>query len=203
MSLPSACPDDGDAGIALAPTTSPGLPAPALTASSAAVTFPEVLPEALPEDLPAAPLAGLGPRTRGSRGLDGRCAEPEDVLGHGRRPAPGPARRRTGERPQGRRYWPRTVAPARRCRPRRGNRRRAPVQLRPVGQLGPAGPLPPTGFPGAGRRKPLRGLPRRRQPVAHAADGLQPARLHGVLAEFPPQVADMYLDGAFVGFADV
>src|SRR6478609_3866224 len=56
MSLPSACPDDGDAGIALAPTTSPGLPAPALTASSAAVTLPEVLPEVLPEDLPAAPL---------------------------------------------------------------------------------------------------------------------------------------------------
>jgi len=56
MSLPSACPDDGDAGIALAPTTSPGLPAPALTAFSAAVTFPEVLPEVLPEDLPAAPL---------------------------------------------------------------------------------------------------------------------------------------------------
>ena len=56
MSLPSACPDDGDAGIALAPTTSPGLPAPALTASSASVTLPEVLPEVLPEDLPAAPL---------------------------------------------------------------------------------------------------------------------------------------------------
>jgi|SRR6478735_1962037 len=53
MSLPSACPDDGDAGIALAPTTSPGLPAPALTASSAAAAFPEVLPEDLP---PAAPL---------------------------------------------------------------------------------------------------------------------------------------------------
>jgi len=53
MSLPSACPDDGDAGIALAPTTSPGLPAPALTASSAAAAFPEVLPEVLP---PAAPL---------------------------------------------------------------------------------------------------------------------------------------------------
>lgn len=52
MSLPSACPDDGDAGIALAPTTSPGLPAPALTASSAAAAFPEVLPE----DLPTAPL---------------------------------------------------------------------------------------------------------------------------------------------------
>ena len=35
---------------------------------------------------------------------------------------------------------------------RRGNRRRAPVQLCPVGQLGPAGPLPPTGsrVPGAG-----------------------------------------------------
>ncbi len=56
MSLPSACPDDGDAGIALAPTTSPGLPAPALTASSAAAAFPEVFPEVLPEDLPAAPL---------------------------------------------------------------------------------------------------------------------------------------------------
>ncbi|WP_253906652.1 Hpt domain-containing protein [Arthrobacter sp. I3] len=53
MSLPSACPDDGDAGIALAPTTSPGLPAPALTASSAAAAFPEVIPEDLP---PAAPL---------------------------------------------------------------------------------------------------------------------------------------------------
>jgi len=53
MSLPSACPDDGDAGIALAPTTPPGLPAPALTASSAAAAFPEVLPEDLP---PAAPL---------------------------------------------------------------------------------------------------------------------------------------------------
>ena len=53
MSLPSACPDDGDAGIALAPTTSPGLPAPALTASSAAAAFPEVFPEDLP---PAAPL---------------------------------------------------------------------------------------------------------------------------------------------------
>jgi len=53
MSLPSACPDDGDAGIALAPTTSPGLPAPALTASSAAEVFPEVLTEDLP---PAAPL---------------------------------------------------------------------------------------------------------------------------------------------------
>jgi len=60
MSLPSACPDDGEASIALAPTTSPGLPAPALTASGAPVTFPEVLPEALqeviPEDLPPAPL---------------------------------------------------------------------------------------------------------------------------------------------------
>jgi HPt (histidine-containing phosphotransfer) domain-containing protein len=57
MSLPSACPDDGDAGIALAPTTSPGLPAPALTASSAAAAVPEVFPEVLPEDLPpAAPL---------------------------------------------------------------------------------------------------------------------------------------------------
>ncbi|WP_459385397.1 Hpt domain-containing protein [Arthrobacter humicola] len=53
MSLPSACPDDGDAGIALAPTTPPGLPAPALTASSAAAAFPEVIPEDLP---PAAPL---------------------------------------------------------------------------------------------------------------------------------------------------
>ena len=56
MSLPSACPDDGDAGIALAPTTPPGLPAPALTASSAAAAVPEVFPEVLPEDLPAAPL---------------------------------------------------------------------------------------------------------------------------------------------------
>ena len=57
MSLPSACPDDGDAGIALAPTTPPGLPAPALTASSAAAAVPEVFPEVLTEDLPpAAPL---------------------------------------------------------------------------------------------------------------------------------------------------
>ena len=57
MSLPSACPDDGDAGIALVPTTPPGLPAPALTASSAAAAVPEVFPEVLPEDLPpAAPL---------------------------------------------------------------------------------------------------------------------------------------------------
>ncbi len=52
MSLPSACPDDGEASIALAPTTSPGLPAPALTANSAPVTLPQVLPE----DLPPAPL---------------------------------------------------------------------------------------------------------------------------------------------------
>lgn len=44
MSLPSACPDDGDASIALAPTNSPGLPVPAFTASSA----PAVLPAAPP-----------------------------------------------------------------------------------------------------------------------------------------------------------
>ena len=44
MSLPSACPDDGDAGIALAPTNSPGLPVPAVTASSA----PEAPPAAPP-----------------------------------------------------------------------------------------------------------------------------------------------------------
>lgn len=56
MSLPSACPDDGEASIALAPTTSPGLPAPALTASSAAAALPEVRQEALPADLPPAPL---------------------------------------------------------------------------------------------------------------------------------------------------
>lgn len=56
MSLPSACPDDGEASIALAPTTSPGLPAPALTANSAPATLPEVLQEVLPEDLPPAPL---------------------------------------------------------------------------------------------------------------------------------------------------
>ena len=55
MSLPSACPDDGDASIALAPTNSPGLPAPALTASSA----PAVLPAAPPLVDPAA-LQDLG-----------------------------------------------------------------------------------------------------------------------------------------------
>ena len=40
MSLPSACPDDGDASIALAPTNSPGLPVPAFTASSAPAALP-------------------------------------------------------------------------------------------------------------------------------------------------------------------
>ncbi len=55
MSLPSSCPDDGDASIALAPTSSPGLPAPALTASSE----PAVLPAAPPLVDPAA-LQDLG-----------------------------------------------------------------------------------------------------------------------------------------------
>ena len=52
MSLPSACPDDGDASIALAPTNSPGLPAPALTAPSAPAAPPLVDPAAL-QDLGA------------------------------------------------------------------------------------------------------------------------------------------------------
>ena len=56
MSLPSACPDDGDASIALAPTDSLELPAPALTASSAPAAFaaapPLVDPAAL-QDLGA------------------------------------------------------------------------------------------------------------------------------------------------------
>jgi hypothetical protein len=56
MSLPIACPNDGEASIALAPTTSPGLPGPALTATSVAAAFPEVPPEARPEDLAPAPL---------------------------------------------------------------------------------------------------------------------------------------------------
>ena len=55
MSLPSTCPDDGDASIALAPTNSPGLPVPAFTASSA----PEALPAAPPLVDPAA-LQDLG-----------------------------------------------------------------------------------------------------------------------------------------------
>ncbi|MGY3378817.1 HPt (histidine-containing phosphotransfer) domain-containing protein [Arthrobacter sp. TE12231] len=56
MSLPSACPDDGDASMVLAPTASPGLPAPALTASSALVAAP---PAAAPLVDPAA-LQDLG-----------------------------------------------------------------------------------------------------------------------------------------------
>lgn len=44
MSLPSACPDDGDASIALAPADSLELPAPALTASSAPALFPAAPP---------------------------------------------------------------------------------------------------------------------------------------------------------------
>lgn len=55
MSLPSACPDDGDASIALAPTNSPGLPVPAFTAPSA----PAALPAAPPLVDPAA-LQDLG-----------------------------------------------------------------------------------------------------------------------------------------------
>ncbi|MDF9751055.1 Hpt domain-containing protein [Arthrobacter sp. ES3-54] len=55
MSLPSACPDDGDASIALAPTNSPGQPVPAFTASSA----PAALPAAPPLVDPAA-LQDLG-----------------------------------------------------------------------------------------------------------------------------------------------
>lgn len=59
MSLPSACPDDGDASIALAPITSPGLPAPAQTASSAPAAVPEALTAAAPLVDPAA-LQDLG-----------------------------------------------------------------------------------------------------------------------------------------------
>ena len=44
MSLPSACPDDGDASVALAPTNSSGLPVPAFTASSAPAAVPPAPP---------------------------------------------------------------------------------------------------------------------------------------------------------------
>ena len=64
MSLPSACPDDGNASIVLAPTASPGLPAqdlpaPALPASGTPASCAAGLPAAAPLVDPAA-LQDLG-----------------------------------------------------------------------------------------------------------------------------------------------